>query len=199
MRRRSRAGGETVKARRPKMAALKRRNAPKAVRHSSSSASDKETKVVRFTRELTTQRTALRRLRGSQSHQLVAGRVETGFRYNSGERNSHLRRKVRHAVSSSTATLHSATVAMHNAPPAFARIHKGGAGRFNLHRAATSLCYADKAGEAYRRRPPLKLSSASARQLRSAAHDLPLPCPFQGRGARGRYYYLPSGGPAVHR
>jgi two-component system NtrC family sensor kinase len=52
MRRRSRAGGEPVKTRRHKTATLKGRNAPKAVRHSSSSASGPEAEVVRLTREL---------------------------------------------------------------------------------------------------------------------------------------------------
>ena len=52
MRRRSRAGGEPVKTRRRKTAARKRGNAPKAVRHSSSSASGPEAEVVRLTREL---------------------------------------------------------------------------------------------------------------------------------------------------
>ena len=52
MRRRSRAGGEPVKARRRKTLALKSGNAPKAVRHSSSSASGPEAEVVRLTREL---------------------------------------------------------------------------------------------------------------------------------------------------
>jgi hypothetical protein len=52
MRRRSRAGGEPVKTRRPKAAALKHRNAPKAARSRSSSAAGPETEVVRLTREL---------------------------------------------------------------------------------------------------------------------------------------------------
>jgi GAF domain-containing protein len=52
MRRRSRAGSEPVKTRRRKTAARKRGNAPKAVRHSSSSASGPEAEVVRLTREL---------------------------------------------------------------------------------------------------------------------------------------------------
>jgi GAF domain-containing protein len=51
MRRRSRAGGEPVKARRRKTATRKRRNAPKAVRPRSSSAASKETKVARLIRE----------------------------------------------------------------------------------------------------------------------------------------------------
>src|SRR6266568_426417 len=52
MRRRSRAGGEPVKARRRKTLALKSGNAPKAVRHSSSSPSGPEAEVVRLAREL---------------------------------------------------------------------------------------------------------------------------------------------------
>jgi hypothetical protein len=52
MRRRSRAGGEPVKTRHRKTAARKRGYAPKAVRHSSSSASGPEAEVVRLTREL---------------------------------------------------------------------------------------------------------------------------------------------------
>ena len=51
MRRRSRAGGEPVKTRRRKTVTLKRPNAPKGVRHRSSSAADKETKVALFKRE----------------------------------------------------------------------------------------------------------------------------------------------------
>src|SRR5260370_41027985 len=52
MRRRSRAGREPVKTRRRKTLALKSANAPKAVRHSSSSASGPEAEVVRRTRKL---------------------------------------------------------------------------------------------------------------------------------------------------
>jgi hypothetical protein len=52
MRRRSRAGGETVKTRRHKTATPKRGNAPKGVRARSSSAADQETKVARLAREL---------------------------------------------------------------------------------------------------------------------------------------------------
>jgi hypothetical protein len=52
MRRRSRAGGEPVKTRHRKTAVRKRGYAPKAVRHSSSSASGPEAEVVRLTREL---------------------------------------------------------------------------------------------------------------------------------------------------
>src|SRR6266567_3070595 len=52
MRRRSRAGGEPVKTRRRKTLALKSGNAPKAARHSNSSASGPEAEVVRLTREL---------------------------------------------------------------------------------------------------------------------------------------------------
>ena len=51
MRRRSRAGGEPVKARRRKTAARKRGNAAKAARHHSPPASQ-ETEVARLTREL---------------------------------------------------------------------------------------------------------------------------------------------------
>jgi len=53
MTRRSRAGGEPVKARRRKAATVKRRNTPKSARRrSSSSAASQETKVARLTREL---------------------------------------------------------------------------------------------------------------------------------------------------
>jgi two-component system NtrC family sensor kinase len=52
MRRRSRARREPVKTRRRKTLALKSANAPKAVRHSSSSASGPEAEVVRLTRKL---------------------------------------------------------------------------------------------------------------------------------------------------
>ena len=51
MRRRSRAGGEPVKARRRKAATLKRRNAPKTVRRRSSSAAGLNKKVALLTRE----------------------------------------------------------------------------------------------------------------------------------------------------
>ena len=51
MRRRSRAGGEPVKTRRRKTLALKRGNAPKAVGHSSSAASQ-ESEIARLRREL---------------------------------------------------------------------------------------------------------------------------------------------------
>ena len=52
MRRRSRAGGEPVKTRRRKTAALKRRNAPKAVRRPIFSAANLHKKVGLLTREL---------------------------------------------------------------------------------------------------------------------------------------------------
>ena len=51
MRRRSRAGGEPVKARRRRAATLKRRNGPKTIRRRSSSAAGQETEVARLTRE----------------------------------------------------------------------------------------------------------------------------------------------------
>jgi len=53
MRRRSRAGGEPVKARRRKTAARKRGNAPKAVRNRSVSVPSQQTEVARRTREQT--------------------------------------------------------------------------------------------------------------------------------------------------
>jgi two-component system NtrC family sensor kinase len=51
MRRRSRAGGETVKSRRHKAATLKRRNGPKAVRRRGPSVASQETEFTRLTRE----------------------------------------------------------------------------------------------------------------------------------------------------
>ena len=51
MRRRSKPGGEPVKAQRHKAAPPKHRNAPKAVRRRSSSAAHQETKVARLIRE----------------------------------------------------------------------------------------------------------------------------------------------------
>src|ERR1700745_169347 len=51
MRRRSRAGGEPVKTRRHKTAARKRGNAPKSVRHRSSSADSLQNQVALLTRE----------------------------------------------------------------------------------------------------------------------------------------------------
>ena len=51
MRRRSRAGGEPVKARRRKTATRKRRNAPKAVRRRSSAAAGLHKEVALLTRE----------------------------------------------------------------------------------------------------------------------------------------------------
>ena len=51
MRRRSKASGEPAKTRRSKTVALKRGNAPKAVRRHASSATSRETKVARLTRE----------------------------------------------------------------------------------------------------------------------------------------------------
>ncbi|MGB6767966.1 MAG: hypothetical protein WBE50_07715 [Methyloceanibacter sp.] len=51
MRRRSSAGGETAKTRRSKTVTLKRRNAPKAVRAHSSSATGQETEVAELRRE----------------------------------------------------------------------------------------------------------------------------------------------------
>jgi class 3 adenylate cyclase len=52
MRRRSRAGGEPVKARRRKTVTLKRRKAPKAARSRRSSAASQDREVARLTREL---------------------------------------------------------------------------------------------------------------------------------------------------
>jgi transcriptional regulator with GAF, ATPase, and Fis domain len=52
MRRRSRAGGEPIKARRRKAATPKRRNAPKSARRRSSSGAGRETEVARLAREL---------------------------------------------------------------------------------------------------------------------------------------------------
>jgi signal transduction histidine kinase len=52
MRRRSRAGGEPAKPRRPKTAARKSRVTSKAARPSTSSAAREETKIARLTREL---------------------------------------------------------------------------------------------------------------------------------------------------
>ena len=52
MKRRSRAGGEPIKARRRKTATLKRSTAPKDGRRRSSSAATHETEVARLTREL---------------------------------------------------------------------------------------------------------------------------------------------------
>jgi len=52
MRRRSKSAGEPAKALRRKTATLKRRNAPKAVRHPESSAAGEETEVAQLTREL---------------------------------------------------------------------------------------------------------------------------------------------------
>ena len=51
MRRRSSTGRDAAEARRRKAATLKRRNAPKAVRHRSSSAAHQETKLARLLRE----------------------------------------------------------------------------------------------------------------------------------------------------
>jgi two-component system, NtrC family, sensor kinase len=52
MRRRSRASGEPVKARRRKAVTVKRRNAPKSARRRSSSAAGQEAEVARLAREL---------------------------------------------------------------------------------------------------------------------------------------------------
>ena len=52
MKRRSKAGGEPIKARRRKTPGPKRGNAPKVVARSNSSPSEKETEVARLTREL---------------------------------------------------------------------------------------------------------------------------------------------------
>src|SRR6266700_261236 len=51
MRRRSRAGGEPAKTRRHKAVTLKRRNAPKALRYSGSSAAGRDVEVARLTQE----------------------------------------------------------------------------------------------------------------------------------------------------
>jgi hypothetical protein len=51
MKRRSRRGGEPVKARRRKSVTLKRRNAPKVTRSRPSSAGGKDEKIALLTRE----------------------------------------------------------------------------------------------------------------------------------------------------
>ena len=80
MRRRSRAGGEPVKARHRKTAARKRGNAPKAVRRSGSSAVGLSEQVALFKRErdeaLEQQKATADVLRVIQ---LIAGRVRAGF------------------------------------------------------------------------------------------------------------------------
>jgi hypothetical protein len=52
VRRRSKPGGQPVKAPRRKAVTLKRRNGPKAVRRRGSSAAGQETKIARLAREL---------------------------------------------------------------------------------------------------------------------------------------------------
>ena len=71
MKRRSRAGGEQIKSRRPKTPEPKRRNAPKAVPHSNSSATAEETEVARLTRELTDERR--QRMATSEVLRLLSG------------------------------------------------------------------------------------------------------------------------------
>ena len=71
MKRRSRAGGEQIKGRRPKTPEPKRRNAPKAVPHSNSSATAEETEVARLTRELTDERR--QRMATSEVLRLLSG------------------------------------------------------------------------------------------------------------------------------
>jgi GAF domain-containing protein len=56
MRRRSKAGGEPIKGRRPKTPEPKRRNAPKAAARSNSAVAREETDVARLTRELSEER-----------------------------------------------------------------------------------------------------------------------------------------------
>jgi len=56
MKRRSRAGGEPVKARRRKRVTLEHRKAPKAARRRTATAGGLETEVARLTRELNEQR-----------------------------------------------------------------------------------------------------------------------------------------------
>jgi hypothetical protein len=56
MKRRSRTGGELIKGRRRKTPEPKRRNTPKAVPRSKSSATTEETEVARLTRELSDER-----------------------------------------------------------------------------------------------------------------------------------------------
>ena len=88
MRRRSRAGGEPVKARRRKTLALKSGNAPKAVRHSSSSASGPEAEVVRLTRELV----EARELQAATAEVLRVISISPGWRKRRKRRDSCRRR-----------------------------------------------------------------------------------------------------------
>ena len=71
MKRRSRAGGETIKDRRRKTPEPKRRNAPKGQARSNSSPAIEETEVARLTRELTEERR--QRIATSEVLRLLSG------------------------------------------------------------------------------------------------------------------------------
>ena len=123
MRRRSRAGGEPAKTRRRKAATLKRGNATKATSRRSSSAVGKEERFARLTRELNealARQTATTELLHTISNS--RGELEPVFQ-------SILENATRLCGANfSILSLHEGnafrTVAMHNAPPAFAELRR---------------------------------------------------------------------------
>jgi two-component system NtrC family sensor kinase len=121
MRRRSRAGGELVKARRRKAATLKRRNAPKAVRSSSDATHQTEmARVVRERDEALAQQTATSELLSVISRStfdlqaILQGVLDTAARLCRAEKSVIFR--LEHGVYR--------FVAAHGAPPAYVEIER---------------------------------------------------------------------------
>ena len=126
MRRRSRAGGEPVKTRRRKTVTLKRRNAPKAARRRSSSAVSQDTKIALLARE---RDEALEQLSEALKQQTAASEVlrlisgspgELGAVFDAMLLNATLLCEARFGVLLLWEGDAFRTVALHNAPPAFA-------------------------------------------------------------------------------
>jgi len=130
MRRRSKAGGEPAKSRRPKASATKRRNAPKATHPRSSLATRQETKVAQLARE-----------RNEASEQLLAAsEIFKVISSSPGDLKPVFDAILKNATricAASFGTLWLAegdglrAVAVYNAPPGFAEVRRGTLARPN--------------------------------------------------------------------
>ena len=125
MKRRSRAGGEPIKGRRPKTPEPKRRIAPKApAARSNSAAGREETEVARLTRELSEerkQRTAISEV----LHLLSGSHGDLDPLFDTILTNATRLRPANFGTLSLYEGDAFRIVAMHNAPPAYAELRQG--------------------------------------------------------------------------